>query len=136
MGVVVFCSGKSAGVTTLALAVASRWPRPGAAVLVEADPAGGDLAARFGLRPAPGLTSAAAGAGGEAAALLERHAQPLPGLGVPVLLSAASYVQASAAVRTAAEAALVETAGRAGTVLVDVGRLAAGSPALPIAARA
>lgn len=135
MGVVVFCSGKTVGVTTVALAVAARWPQPGAAVLVEADPAGGDLAARFGLRPAPGLTSAAAGAGGEAG-LLDGHVQQLPGLGVPVLLSAASYLQASAAVRTAAEAQLVETAGRSGTVIVDAGRLAVGSPALPIAARA
>src|SRR5437763_930180 len=65
MGVVVFCTGKSAGVSTLALAVAARWPQPGAALLVEADPAGGDLAARFGLRPAPGLTSAAAAGRGQ-----------------------------------------------------------------------
>jgi MinD-like ATPase involved in chromosome partitioning or flagellar assembly len=135
MGVVVFCSGKSAGVTTLALATAARWPQPGAALLVEADPAGGDLAARFGLRPAPGLTSAAA-AGGGAGRLPGGHVQQLPGVGVAVLLAAASYLQASAAVRTADEARLIESAGSAGPVLVDVGRLDGRSPALPIAARA
>src|SRR5690242_8429859 len=107
MDVVVFCTGKSAGVSTLTLAVAARWPRPGAALLVEADPAGGDLAARFGFRPAPGLTSAAA-AGGADPRLPGGHVQQLPGLGVPVLLAAASYLQASAAVRTADEARLVE----------------------------
>src|SRR5437763_16071762 len=138
MGVVVFCSGKSAGVTTLALAVAARWPQPGAALLVEADPAGGDLAAGFGLRPAPGLTSAAAAAGtsGQDPRLPGGHVQQLPGVGVAVLLAAASYLQASAAVRTADEAGLIEAAGAAGTVLVDVGRLDGRSPALPIAARA
>jgi hypothetical protein len=135
MGVVVFCSGKSAGVTTLALAVAARWPQPGTALLVEADPAGGDLAARFGLRPAPGLTSAAA-AGGADARLPGGHVQQLPGVGVAVLLAAASYLQASAAVRTADEAGLIEAAGAAGPVLVDAGRLDGRSPALPIAARA
>ncbi len=138
MGVVVFCSGKSAGVTTLALVVAARWPQPAAALLVEADPAGGDLAARFGLRPAPGLTSAAAAAGtsGQDPRLAGGHAQQLPGVGVAVLLAAASYLQASAAVRTADEASLIDAAGQAGPVVVDAGRLHGGSPALPIVARA
>ncbi|WP_432511203.1 hypothetical protein [Kineococcus sp. SYSU DK001] len=49
MAVVTFLSAKgSPGVTTTALLAAALWPRP--AVLVEADPAGGDLAARV---PAP-----------------------------------------------------------------------------------
>ncbi len=141
MGVVAFCSGKSCGVTTLALAVAARWPvyplDPvlGAMLLVEADPSGGDLAARFGLRPAPGLTSAAA-ATGTAGGGVGAHVQQLPGVGVPVLLAAASFVQAAAAVRTAADAGLIERAGGAGPVVVDVGRLDGRSAALPVAARA
>ncbi len=50
------CSLKgSPGVTTWALALAACWPRPASAVLVECDPSGGSLAARFGLAPAPGL---------------------------------------------------------------------------------
>jgi MinD-like ATPase involved in chromosome partitioning or flagellar assembly len=141
MGVVAVCSGKSAGVTTLALALAARWPvhpldaTPGAMLLVEADPSGGDLAARFGLRPAPGLTSAAA-ATGTASGGVGAHLQQLPGVGVPVLLAAASFVQAAAAVRTADDARLIDRAGGAGPVVVDVGRLDGRSAALPVAARA
>jgi MinD-like ATPase involved in chromosome partitioning or flagellar assembly len=144
MGVVAVCSGKSAGVTTLALAVAARWPvypldpTLGAMLLVEADPSGGDLAARFGLRPAPGLTSAAAAAGtaGPAGGGVGPHVQQLPGVGVPVLLAAASFVQAAAAVRTADDVRLIERAAGAGPVVVDVGRLDGRSVALPVAARA
>ncbi len=45
MGVVTFLSAKgSPGVTTTALLAAALWPRP--ALLLEADPAGGDVAAR------------------------------------------------------------------------------------------
>jgi hypothetical protein len=140
VSVVVFCSAKSAGVTTLALAVAARWPRPAEALLVEADPSGGDLAARFGLRPAPGLTSAAATAAGAGAGMedgfaLGGHVQQLP-LGVPVLLAAASYVQASAAVRTLEQTGALDTAAHTWPVLVDIGRLDGRSPALPLAARA
>ena len=46
------------GVTTLAVGLATRWPR-GEAVVVEADPAGGDLSARFGLAHDPGLAAMA-----------------------------------------------------------------------------
>src|SRR5690349_14561468 len=48
----------SPAVTSLAVALAARWPAPGA-VVVEADPAGGDLAFRFGLRREPGLSELA-----------------------------------------------------------------------------
>jgi MinD-like ATPase involved in chromosome partitioning or flagellar assembly len=48
----------SPGASTLAAGLAARWPQP-QAVLVEADPAGGDLAARFGLHHKPGLSTMA-----------------------------------------------------------------------------
>jgi hypothetical protein len=43
----------SPGATTMALALASWWPRP--VIVIEADPAGGDMAARLGLSEEPGL---------------------------------------------------------------------------------
>jgi hypothetical protein len=139
MGVVTICSGKTAGVSTLALAIAARWPGPVMALLVEADPAGGDLAARFGLLPAPGLGSAAAhsghGDGAQAWQIAAGHAQRLP-LPAHVLLAPASFVQASAAVRAIADSGLLATAGRYGPMVADLGRLAPGSPALPLAAAA
>src|SRR5262249_43663277 len=45
-------------VTSLSVALAVRWPTPGA-VVVEADPSGGDLAFRFGHRREPGLSALA-----------------------------------------------------------------------------
>jgi Flp pilus assembly CpaE family ATPase len=61
MTVLAFAGVKhSPGVTTLALAAASACP--GTALLVEADPAGGDIAARAGLALDPGIVSLAAAA--------------------------------------------------------------------------
>ena len=45
------------GVTTAACAIGAVWPAEREVVLVECDPAGGDLAARFGIPIEPGLTS-------------------------------------------------------------------------------
>jgi MinD-like ATPase involved in chromosome partitioning or flagellar assembly len=133
VGVVTICSGKTAGVTTLAVAVAARW-QPAAALLVEADPAGGDLAARFGLLPAPGLGSAAVSARNapDPWGLAAGHTQRLA-VGVEVLLAPASFVPASAAVQAVAASGLLTSAGRHGPVVVDIGRLDGDSPALPIA---
>ena len=60
MSLVALVSAKrSPGVTTAAVALASVWPvRP--ALVIECDPAGGDLAADAGLPLEPGLTSLAA----------------------------------------------------------------------------
>ena len=61
MTVVSLLSVKGApGVTTLSCLVASLWAGPGPVAVVEADPAGGDLAARFGLTSTLGWTSLAA----------------------------------------------------------------------------
>src|SRR6266566_1751510 len=51
----------SPGVTTTCLALAAAWPGK-RRLVIEADPAGGDLGPWLGLPPAPGLTGLAAAA--------------------------------------------------------------------------
>lgn len=122
------------GVTTLAVGLATRWPR-GEAVVVEADPAGGDLSARFGLAHDPGLA---------AMALAARHTrqelevagwlQRLP-CGVEAVLAAPG---------AAASASLTALASRGGdllralaadrSVVVDGGRWWPDSPATALVA--
>jgi hypothetical protein len=124
------------GVTTLALGMAVGWPRPGA-VLVEADADGGDLAARFGHHPDPGLVSfVAAARSGTGSGLLRGHVQRLR-LDVEVVLAPPGDA-AIAAVQTLAYggAQLLRHAAGDVTVVVDVGRLAQGSPGLALAAMA
>src|SRR5690625_996048 len=60
--VVLFSLGGAPGVTTLALAVAAAWPAPVPTVMVEADAAGGDVAAWRRLPVSPGLVELAAAA--------------------------------------------------------------------------
>jgi hypothetical protein len=124
------------GVTTLAVGMVAGWPQPGA-VLLEADSDGGDLAARFGHHPDPGLVSFAAGArSGTDAGLLRRHVQRLR-LDVDVVLAPPGD-SAIAAVQTLAYGGpqLLRHAAGDATVVVDVGRLAQGGPGLALAAMA
>lgn len=138
MTVVALASVKaSPGVTTSLLALAATWPAQRPLLLVDADPDGGSLAARFGLPTEPGLTSLAAAArrtlrAGE----LDRHTQPLPG-GVPALVGPAGAEHASRALQLVGVP--LATALRSDPereVLVDCGRLRAGSPAAQLAAAA
>src|SRR5262249_53388734 len=70
----------SPGVTTFSIALAARWPATARALLVEADPSGGDIATRFSLASAPGLVSFAAAARRSTdPGLIWQHAQALPG---------------------------------------------------------
>jgi hypothetical protein len=135
----------SPGVTTLCLALAARWPGPARAVVMEADPAGGDVAMRFGLPLLPGLLSLAAAARGDTGGwdpgLLWRHAQALPGgLSVVAAPPDAGRVRGTLA-------ALVPPGGVGGShtgplraaadhpgavVIVDGGRVDPDSPALPL----
>ena len=126
----------SPGVTTLGLGLAARWPHP-EAVLVEADPAGGDLSARFGLPHEPGLA---------AMALAARHRdtqqdpvewlQQLPcGVGV-VLAPPGAAARASVSALASRGVPLLKQLAGERAVVVDAGRWEPESPAGPLLAAA
>lgn len=122
MGLVALGSVRSCGVTTLALALAATWPANRRVLLVEADPAGGTLAAASGWPPEPSLVSLAAAARHALDPdLVWEHCQDLPG-GAAVLAGPASSDQARRALGM-----LAGLSSHLGTldadVLVDCGRL-------------
>lgn len=143
-------SVKGDGVTSLAVALAARWPAPGA-VVVEADPTGGDLAFRFGHHREPGLSELAADTRGGQGRELAAYTQRLP-LGVDVVFGPADQQvarddrqprwdepgQSVQVVRMAAATCVrsLRAAAAGRLVVVDVGRLGWDSPALPLAAAA
>ena len=107
------------GVTTFSCLLAATWPEAGSLVVVEADPAGGDLAGRFGLSSALGwssLSSAVRRSG--RATPMAPHLQYLPG-GLPVLVSGSSGDQADL---TCEAADVVERESADGLAVVDLGR--------------
>jgi len=127
----------SPGVTTAAVGLAAGWPSGQQPVVVECDPAGGDLWARFRLETAPGLMSLAAAVRHRAGpGLVWEHTQRLPG-GLPVIVGPAGTEQARASlaqVTRRGTEVLRWAAGRAGTVVIaDCGRLDADSSALKVA---
>jgi len=135
MSLVAVAAAKAApGVTTSALAMAGVWPADREVLLVEADPGGGDLAARFGLAAQPGLVSLAAAARRQVdSALVGEHAQPLPG-GLGVLVGPPGAEQAAAALGMLAPAVLAGLDGLDDVdVVADLGRLDPASPALGLA---
>jgi MinD-like ATPase involved in chromosome partitioning or flagellar assembly len=120
--VVAVGSVRSCGVTTMAAGLAMVWPDRARRVLVEADPAGGTLAAAVGLAAEPGMVSLAAAARRQPdPALVFDHAQALPGA-TPVVAAPAAGEQARSALGM-----LGPLLGRLGEldglVLVDCGRL-------------
>ncbi|GAA5121025.1 chromosome partitioning protein [Haloechinothrix salitolerans] len=131
------CSVKgSPGVTTATLAMAARWP-VGEARVVEADPAGGDVAARHRLSATPGLVSLAAAARRQSSAgLLAEHSQRLSGDLPRVVPGPVAAEQARAALGVLTSRGVDAIRSAAGpsdaVVLVDVGRLDPSSPALPL----
>ncbi len=141
MSTLAFFSAKGApGTTTAAMLVASLWPRP--VLLVDADPAGGDIALRL---PAPdgrpldqsrGLLSLLPLARRDIAPeQVLTHAQQVLG-GGELIAGVAGPEQASAA--GPVWAALADVLARLPDhdVVVDLGRFAALSPVLQMAARA
>ncbi|MFD8497735.1 chromosome partitioning protein [Amycolatopsis sp. NPDC059657] len=124
--------------TTLSVALAARWPEPARALLVEADPSGGDIATRFGLESAPGLVSlTVAGRRSADPALAWQHTQSLPG-GLLVVSAPPDADRARAALlaltsdRPAHAGGLRLAADQPGAaVIVDCGRVDAGSSAMP-----
>jgi len=138
MPLIALASVKSSpGVTTAALALAGVWKTAPRRLLVEADPAGGDLGLWLGLPAAPGLAGLAAAARhGHDGDLPWRHARELAG-GIHLITVAAGAEQAAACVSALTAANLPEElAGGPEPVLADCGRLYPGSPALAVAAAA
>lgn len=133
MSVVAFASIKSSPGTTTALVAAGHvWPAERAVLVVEADPAGGDLAARYGLGPEPGLASlAAAGRRALAPEILAKHTQEAAGLSI--LLAPATGGPTRAALEVLGTSLGSTLARLKADVLVDCGRLEHDSPALPLA---
>lgn len=130
----------SPGVTTACLGLGACWPGEEQPVVVECDPAGGDLLARWGLRLSPGLMSLAAAArrsGGPG--LVWQHVQRLPG-GLAVVAGPAGAGQARAALEefSAVRGPVLRwAADRAGTVVIaDCGRIDPGSAVLPVVRQA
>ncbi|WP_284747692.1 hypothetical protein [Amycolatopsis sp. RTGN1] len=125
----------SPGVTTFTAALAATWPLTVRRLIVECDPAGGDLAHRFGLRSTPGLLSLAAAARGSTEPeVLWNHAQPLPG-GTQIVSGPPGSHQARAALGVlTASGSPVYGAGRESDVAIfaDCGRMDPGSPAEPL----
>jgi hypothetical protein len=145
MMVIAVCSVKgSPGVTTLSVALAARWPALGSPIVVECDPSGGSIAARFGLTAAPGLVSLTAAARRDRDLLsLWQHTQSLPGeLPVVVAPPGADYARTALAALLDARRSSVSMLHSAVTqrsdsvVIADCGRLDALSPAMSIAREA
>jgi hypothetical protein len=125
MTVVVFGSVKGApGVTTLATLTAATWPARRRAMVVECDPSGGDLAARFGLSSRCGWSSfATASRRTGSAPEIAPHLQQLPG-GLDVLVGGRNLEGGDSVSTT--KALLSSAASDAGgpwDLLVDVGRV-------------
>jgi MinD-like ATPase involved in chromosome partitioning or flagellar assembly len=137
VAVVVFCSAKgSPGVTTGALLTAALWPRP--VLLVDADPAGGDVALRL-----PGPDGSPLGVGRGLLSLLPtarrtldptllfEHAQEVSG-GIPVLAGLAGPEQAGAVGELWGVLARAFAALTGGDVIVDAGRVHSQAAHLPL----
>ena len=131
MGVVALGSVRSCAVTTLSAALAATWPDRRRVLLVEADPAGGTLAARAGWPEEPGLVSLAAAArrGGDPQMIWE-HCQQMAG-GRAVLAGPAPAEEAASALGMLGP--LLSRLGELDSdVVVDCGRLDPGSAALAL----
>jgi hypothetical protein len=115
-------SVRSCGATTLALGLAATWPTHRRALLVEADPAGGTLAAASGWAAEPSLvTLAAAVRRSEAVELAFEHTHALPN-GASVLAAPGTPEQSRRAL--AMLAGLFDQLGKLdGDVVLDCGRL-------------
>jgi hypothetical protein len=120
------------GATTLALALGALWPGAAVPVVVELDPSGADLPARFGLDPARGLTSYVVacrqqgGSAGEVGVSLQGHVQQLPG-GLTVCCGL-PWPAAAAALDAELAVFVPRWADLPVPVIVDGGRLLAGAP--------
>jgi hypothetical protein len=124
------------GVTTTALGLAVVAPAEARAVVVECDPAGGDLMRRLALAATPSLVDLAAAAPGatnaEDALAAGRQAAVIGDVAVPVVVVPAGGAQTRAALPelTGVGRGVLTAPDR--LVVADCGRLAPGSPAWPL----
>jgi MinD-like ATPase involved in chromosome partitioning or flagellar assembly len=133
-GLLAVTSAKHApGATTAALALAvAAGPLP-ASLIVEADPAGGDLAARCELSVEPGLGSLAASGRHGTPVDLAEHVQPLPA--GPFALLAPPSPPLTRTALAALGGRLADGLGAwPGTTVIDCGRWDPNGPAVPLAA--
>lgn len=134
MLVVCASTSGSPGVSTVSVGLAAGSPQPGT-LLLEMDPSGGVLAARFALAQQPGLASLAAAARHGVTGVFDQHAQRLP-VGVDVVVAPGSAEVAAGSVSVLARHANTVLRDLAPTVVVDAGRLYPASPATDILAAA
>lgn len=121
---VAVAQARSCGATTATLALAAAWPAP--VLVAELDPAGGDLAVRFGLSANTGVLSlAASGAERIGADTVAEHTQVADGLSL--LVGPPGAEQAAAALGGLGPALAGALGALGADVLVDCGRLAPAS---------
>ncbi|MDP9404529.1 MAG: hypothetical protein M3P85_14685 [Actinomycetota bacterium] len=129
MTVLALLSAKhSPGVTTSGLAFTAALAEEGDAVLIEADPAGGDVAVRVGLALDPGLVSLASAGRHDGSGLeVDAHTQALPAGGT-VVVGPTTHEQANRAVSTLAGRLSAAVNRHGSHAVVDCGRWVPGSP--------
>jgi MinD-like ATPase involved in chromosome partitioning or flagellar assembly len=117
---IVIVGSKGSAVTTTALALAAAWPTE--AVFLEADAAGGDVAAWFDLAASPSLMTAATSLHTPSASAVLEHTQVLPG-GVRVLAAPQRSSEVAGALTDVSRSVLAPMRGSADvTLIVDAGR--------------
>jgi MinD-like ATPase involved in chromosome partitioning or flagellar assembly len=126
--IAIFSAKGSPGVTTVACAIGAVWPSERRVIVAEGDPAGADLAARFGLSSRQGMTSLVLALRQPASpnAGFDAHTQRLPG-GLEVLVGPMAPDAAQALDRELGRA-VPFLAEADEDVLVDCGRLVPGQP--------
>ena len=109
------------GATTLALALAASLDEDDGAIVVEADPQGGDIAAMTGRPPTPGLLSLAAAGRNGSPVDMAGHVQMLPAGGA-ALVAPSDPLQVTAALAAIGDRLLTLASSGAHHVIVDRGR--------------
>lgn len=109
------------GVTTLTLALAAALDADGGAIVVEADAAGGDIAALLGRPATPGLVTLAAAGRNGGAVDVDAHLLPLPA-GGRVLLAPSEPSRVGASLAAIGPRVVELLGGVAAHVIVDHGR--------------
>ena len=136
--IIAVAGGKgSPGATALAALIASTWPHVDQPrVLMEADPEGGVLAARWhhslGVTHDPGLLSLAAARDGSALERVRQHGQPVRD-GLELVAGPPGGAQAEACLRELGDGAAEALRDAPVVCIVDCGRLHPTSSALPLA---